>query len=1684
MTSTKRRTVGKAISIFAATAVAVTGLSTVAHATETPESGATAAPALERIPQNEMQAVWSSSPVATNEGPNGGALEKILDGNRNSYWHTQWSPSVIQPPHSYIVKLGDTAKSLAKIVLTPRQSSNGSGRAHEWDLELANSPTCNENTAFTLNQSGAFSGDVDQRANDQEIIIKPAVEATCVKFTQRSSWGGHTPGDTVSRNESVASLAEFNAYTGEWPEDTDDSEDTTVPTIPDEELLTLTDGTLTVKMHKNFPQVYEWQLGGATADGMKTPPVAKVLIDETEHDVTVTPGEVTATSATYDFAVNGTQVTFKAVATVQDGVWKLELTNLTDPQSMVHRIMLPTLSLVSLKPTEHLATATISVNRAVSGDRFGAASSFATGHVSYMTVATTENLSFGMDNNAVADNTARYQGSNAGNNSKWINIFRNNVGQVIPGSFVWLSPSSTVIGHDPNPYIVVKPTADANEDQQVTWQDGAIALRDLRPDLTGSEDVKNTVITRIPFNIVSQATHPFLRTLDDTKRVSLATDGLRQQVMLKGYQAEGHDSAHPDYAGNYNERAGGFKDLVVLAEESAKWNATLGVHVNSTESYSESKNFSEDLLKMPPQRAWGWMNQSYYIDGPKDLGTGEVLKRFQAFRDEAPENLKWLYMDVYYPYGWQGNRLSSELNKQGWVVGTEWADRFIETSVWSHWANDEKYGGERNKGVSSQLFRFVENHRRDIFNPHPILSNSNVVEFEGWTGHVDYNKFIKNIWERNLPTKFLQQSPIMRWENNSITFKNGTVATSPLNSIAGTVIPTNRVIEFDGAKVYEAGKYLLPWTDGNSRLYHWNPQGTPSTWTLTNAWRNQASLKLFKLTDQGREEVATVPVENGQITLDTEANVAYVLYPTSAVPEAVAPNWGQGSMINDPGFFSGTLDAYTTTGDVTIEKTERANLQAVLGADAASLSQALNGGNLPAGTYNVSAWIEITDGKNREVSLSVEGAGVTPTKLQTAVNGVPTTTITSSRTRNTTASDEKLGTYFQRARVTFNTTGGKVDFKIAAGAGDALVKIDDLRIVKFVDPTLPTGVNESQVVVFENYENPDAGYWPFVTGPDQRGDARTQLAVRHAPYSQAGWWGVNPAGVPTEGYKLIDNVLDGEWSLMMHEENQGVILRTSEATVPFKANHRYRISFDFQNAYADSYAFVTGFDSLTGDQISTKKERVSVFPATSNTEVSPATGTTQRFTHELNVGSCGAYWFGIEKIGSGWQRDMSIDNILVEDLGESTEPPACANLTIVGQPTLTAGKTTLVKTRLTSTETTTATNVKHLLVVPEGWSVTAVDETLDTVEPGSDSFKNWLVTPPVSAAGTTATLEATASYDLGGTLGKRFIQATKAVKVSANGLAGGKNYLSDLPFVDSQNGWGPVERDMNNGDQAQGDGGPIRIDGTTYEKGLGAHANSTIRFNLGGQCTQFHAVVGVDDQQTSRGTIRFSVTGDDRVVVPETGVIRANTPALTLEGDVTGVNELVLTVTNAGDGNGNDWASWGDAYVICDATEPPVTPTLTGVPSPVNPGEVVTFKVTGFTHGQPAILVDSITGVKLGDLTIAEDGTASFEYTVPADYMAKQLHVGAVQHTDNGWAGANTVVMVNVKTTNLVVPPVTSDTDATATNTAETGKPTGNVKTPVKPNLPATGSSSLQLSLLALALAAVGTLAVRQRRRS
>ena len=139
----------------------------------------------------------------------------------------------------------------------------------------------------------------------------------------------------------------------------------------------------------------------------------------------------------------------------------------------------------------------------------------------------------------------------------------------------------------------------------------------------------------------------------------------------------------------------------------------------------------------------------------------------------------------------------------------------------------------------------------------------------------------------------------------------------------------------------------------------------------------------------------------------------------------------------------------------------------------------------------------------------------------------------------------------------------------------------------------------------------------------------------------------------------------------------------------------------------------------------------------------------------------------------------------------------------------------------------------------------------------------------------------------------------------------GTHYVSDLPFVSSTNGYGPVERDMSNGGQAANDGAVITVGGTEYRKGLGAHAPSDVQLDLD-KCTRLTAVVGVDAED-SAGRVAFQVEGDGVVLWRSSELTGTATQAADV--DVTGVSRLRLVVDQLAT-NGHDHSDWADAKVV------------------------------------------------------------------------------------------------------------------------------------------------------------------------
>ena len=143
-------------------------------------------------------------------------------------------------------------------------------------------------------------------------------------------------------------------------------------------------------------------------------------------------------------------------------------------------------------------------------------------------------------------------------------------------------------------------------------------------------------------------------------------------------------------------------------------------------------------------------------------------------------------------------------------------------------------------------------------------------------------------------------------------------------------------------------------------------------------------------------------------------------------------------------------------------------------------------------------------------------------------------------------------------------------------------------------------------------------------------------------------------------------------------------------------------------------------------------------------------------------------------------------------------------------------------------------------------------------------------------------------------------------------------YLSNLNWVGTPtNGWGPVEKDRTNGDQAAGDGGPITLRGVIYPKGLGCHAISQIIYDLGGRYSRFISDVGVDDETQGLGSVIFQVWADG-VELFDSAVVTGFDPVKTVDVSVAGKNQLQLIVNDVGNA-GNDHSDWAGARLTLQA---------------------------------------------------------------------------------------------------------------------------------------------------------------------
>lgn len=146
-------------------------------------------------------------------------------------------------------------------------------------------------------------------------------------------------------------------------------------------------------------------------------------------------------------------------------------------------------------------------------------------------------------------------------------------------------------------------------------------------------------------------------------------------------------------------------------------------------------------------------------------------------------------------------------------------------------------------------------------------------------------------------------------------------------------------------------------------------------------------------------------------------------------------------------------------------------------------------------------------------------------------------------------------------------------------------------------------------------------------------------------------------------------------------------------------------------------------------------------------------------------------------------------------------------------------------------------------------------------------------------------------------------------------------YITDYGWIRSENGLGPVEVNVSNGGQDQGDGTPMSLNGNKYEKGLGVAGDSAVTYNLYKQFAKFACDVAVDDESGSNGSLRFQVFADGKLIF-DSGTLTGKNSAKHVEVDTKGVSELKLVTIDGGNGAANDHGDWAGARLIFDPNAP------------------------------------------------------------------------------------------------------------------------------------------------------------------
>ncbi len=995
------------------------------------------------------------------------------------------------------------------------------------------------------------------------------------------------------------------------------------PTAPEYSALTITDAGMTVSLDNRFPTVNGYVLNGKTMSAQPTNEfLYTVTLNGDDYRIEKVTASAQGNTAVYDLEVPipknpdilelgyfetplKLQVTFTADGAL--GSLTMDTKVVSEPKGFrIRSLGFPNLKLAGATYNSGAGARTTLEGVSIGGGYNSIADRrYNLSKGTYNVLRGGDNTPVGQEFSALGDGALSYAFLSNGdlaatilnnidqtNQKNTVNVAKNGTdtyAAIGSGSWDYRGPRTTVADDEKYPpleslWSQVVLRDDVNGDGAVDWQDAAIGYRACMEKPYGSEDIRDYV-SYIMYNAASKAQSDTNVSADMMKKFYNLYDGFGQMQLQKGYQAEGHDDAHNDAGGHIGERIGGVKGFRELLAAGDKYNTKVGVHVNITEMMLDSFYIDNDLFKRSSTTGdlsvnWQWYDPAYYVDEDKDLLGGTLKARFDQLAADTTlpgqdkSSLDWIYVDIYGRSDWHSRQVSEMFTDYGWVTTTEFSGPFAQQTVWTHWGTDLYYP---TSGQGSKYLRFIRNTDADIFPANDPTSGTLLKGMQqpspnAWVNIYEVGEAVSLFYEHNLISKYLQYFPILTWNeaNTRISFEGGVVSElingQMVVSRNGKPVAYCDVVTSGGKLDVRADSLVfIPWNPlKEDKIYHWNPDGGATTWTLPDSWKDLAQVYLYQTTEHGKTLIGAVTVSDGKVTINAKANTPYVLYKTmeEAAGLPAAGDWSENSFVKDTGFDAqvfvdqdekagrwerssedGTVDHIGFAKDVRWN-----NLLVINSAENAVVSQKITG-LTPGKDYAMTVWALVENDNNRMVSLGAENSD--GTRVESYL----------TKTDITAIKNKFQTTKFRRMRIILEadeTGTATVYLKVADGSGaSSKVKFDDVRIWEHVTDT-PQGDH----YYFDDFENVD-----FSLGAlehDSTASDNVHLADQHPDFNNG-------------AKQYLSYVISGRYSGKINDTATAVggsILRTHPSVLRFQPETSYRVGITYYTPIDGAYKLV------------------------------------------------------------------------------------------------------------------------------------------------------------------------------------------------------------------------------------------------------------------------------------------------------------------------------------------------------------------------------------------------------------------------------------------------------------------------------------------------------------------------------